>query len=694
VAVAAFLSIAGSAAAQDPASRDSVPVKLDTVVVTVTRTSGRSIHSPFSITVTEPDKSRPGQRHSSVDETLAFVPGVVALSRNNPSQDPRLSIRGFGSRSAFGVRGVKVLRDGMPLSLPDGQTPVDYMSLESAGRIEIMRGAASALYGNASGGVVDVRTIEPSVPLSVEARQWIGEDSYSRSVLAGAGLYQGLSWVADVARSIGDGTRQHSSQRSTTAFARVRRIFSAGDAALTLMALDNPRSENPGALTLEEMRADVRMADPGSVRRDARKGVRQFQAGASASRVLGTVTLGATAFGGARSLDNPLTFAVVEIGRHTWGAGISLASEPQTRRMRHRISAGVDFQSQNDLRRNYFACADTVARSPNANCPSATSDRGVVTLDQREIVHGIGAYVTDELLLGSVLSVTAGVRADNVRFEVKDRMIDATNPDDSGDRSLGSISPIAGVVARISATRSVYANVSSAFETPTATELGNQPDGSAGINAELDPQTSLTFEAGSRGFIGQLVKYDLALFRTNVDDELVPFEAPGSEGRRYFRNAGATRRQGVETGLEFTRGAAKAVVAYTYSDFRFDRFTVDEDDFGGNEIPGIAKHRGQVALSFTGKRGFGVLEVESSGSAYADDANTFRVHGYQAANLRGGLTAMTRAGRFAVTTGIQNIFDRHYAASIAVNAARSRYFEPAMPRTVFVGLTFGFTPGT
>ena len=683
-----------SATAQAPPSRDSVPATLNTVIVTVTRTSGRSIHSPFSITVTEPDRDRPGQKHSSVDETLAFVPGVVALSRNNPSQDPRLSIRGFGSRSAFGVRGVKVLRDGMPLSLPDGQTPVDYMSLESVGRIEIMRGAASALYGNASGGVVDVRTIDPSMPLSAEARQWIGEDSYSRSVLAGAGLYRGLSWVADVARSSGDGTRQHSSQRSTTAFARLRQSFSAGDAALSVMALDNPRSENPGALTLEEMRADVRMADPGSIRRDARKGVKQFQAGASVSRMVGPMTLGATAFGGARSLDNPLTFAVVEIGRHTWGAGLSLASEPQMGRMRHRLAAGVDFQSQNDLRRNYFACADTVARAPSANCPVPTSDRGVVTLDQREIVHGIGAYVTDELVLSDVLSVTAGVRADNVRFEVKDRLIDAANPDDSGERSLGSVSPIAGVVARMAATRSVYANISSAFETPTATELGNQPDGSAGINAELDPQRSLTFEAGSRGFIGQLLKYDVAVFRTNVDDELVPFEAPGSEGRRYFRNAGATRRQGAETGIEARRGIATVIVAYTYSDFRFDRFTVGEDDFGGNDIPGIAKHRGQMALSFTGKRAFAILEAESSGSAYADDANTFRVPGYQAASVRGGLTARSRAGRFTVTTGVQNMFDKHYAASIAVNAARSRYFEPAMPRTFFVGLTLGYKPGS
>lgn len=686
----ALLLAALIAADTRPAAAQRDTATLEPVVVTVTRGRGQTIlRSPFALSVVSADSARPGLRHAGAEEMLLGIPGLASSSRNNPSQDPRLSIRGFGTRSAFGVRGVRVMRDGIPLTLPDGQTPLDYMSLESIGRIEVMRGSASALYGNATGGVIDVQTIEPfSGPVAVEGRQWIGADRYLRSVIAGSGTSGRLSFVADATRSSSDGTREHSRQRSALWFSRIGHSDGQGEIALTLLALDNPLSQNPGALTLEEMRADPRAADPGSVRRRARKAVRQLQLGLSAERNAGPGRLAASVFGGSRSLDNPLAFAVVEIGRHTWGGGVSMTSGPA----RHRISAGVDFQSQNDLRRNYFACADTVPQTaPTTRCPRPGSDRGAVTLDQREIVTSAGAYLSDEIAFSGSISATAGVRADHVGFRVRDRMISASNPDDSGERSLRAVSPILGIVARVAESRSLYANVSSAFETPTATELGNQPDGSAGINNELDPQKSLTLEIGSKGFAGPMIRYDLAAFRTSVRDELVPFEIPGSDGRRYFRNAGRTRRTGAEAGVEVSRGRSTAALAYTYSSFRFTEFSVGRADFGGNDIPGAPRHRAQAAMTFGLERGFVVLEGEAAGSSYADDANTFRAPGYGTFHLRGGLRGSTRAGRFSVTAGIQNVLDRTYASSIAVNAARGRYFEPAQTRTLFVGVALGVT---
>ena len=679
------------AASPAGAQRDSAAT-LDPVVVTVTRGTVRSVlGSPFALTVTRPDSTRPGQRHSAVDETLALVPGLAATSRNNPSQDPRLSIRGFGARSAFGVRGVRVLRDGMPLTLPDGQTPLDYMSLESVGRIEVMRGSASALYGNASGGVVDIRSIDPSLsPLSVEARQWLGPDEYLRSALAMSGSGGLFNYVADVGRTRTDGSRGHARQRATSGFARAG--YSAGQStyALVLMGLDNPLSLNPGALTLEEMRDDARLADPQSVRRGARKAVKQFQTGVSAMRALPQGEVSLSAFGGARSLDNPLTFAVVEIGRHSYGASAALRHNLNTGPVRHRIAAGIDFQSQNDLRRNYAVCTDTVSSPvPTPTCPEIRSERGIVTLDQRELVSSIGAYVSDDVDLSAKVSVTAGVRADNIRFEVRDRLMTASNPDDSGDRALGSLSPIAGIVARVTPFNSVYANVSSAFETPTATELGNQPDGSAGINSELDPQRSLTAEAGAKGFAASFLRYDIAVFTTSVRDELVPFEIPGSDGRRYFRNAGKTSRRGAEAGADVAVGSMSLLLAYNYSRFRFERFTSGGSDFSGRQIPGIPKHRAQAALTFSKAVGFASLETELAGPSFADDANTVRSSGYSVFHARGGLTPLRANPRLSITVGIHNIFDRAYASSLAVNAARGRYYEPAAPRALFAGLSIG-----
>lgn len=687
-----FLSIIAAAGISGPAlhaQQDTVAI-LQPVVVTITRGSGRSVlASPFALSVVRPDSARPGQRHTAVDETLALVPGLSATNRNNPSQDPRLSIRGFGARSAFGVRGVRVLRDGMPLTLPDGQTPLDYLSLESVGTVEVMRGSASALYGNSSGGVVDLRTEAPSKSrLSLEGRQWLGDRRFLRSTVAASGTSGKSGYIGDVSLTSGDGSRNHSRHRATSGFARAEYDGGNTGLSLTVLALRSPLAENPGALTLEEMRADPERADPSSVRRDARKSVSQVQVGASVARRGGGTELTFSAFGGARSLDNPLTFAIVEIGRHSFGASGNARTSSRFFGFRHGLLAGIDLQFQNDLRRNYVTCADTIPLAfPTPGCPRVDDERGVVTLDQRELVSSAGAYLSDEVRISERLYATAGIRADNVRFEVRDRLKAADNPDDSGKRSLAAVSPIAGFVARIDPMNSVYANFSAAFETPTATELGNQPDGSAGINRSLEPQRSRTVEVGAKGYAGDVFRYDAAVFATSVRDELVPFEIAGSNGRRFFRNAGRTRRRGAEVGAEVTTGVLSLSAAYNYAAFNFVKFGEGTSDYSGNEIPGIPRHRMQAAVRLARGGGFMVAETELSGPTFVDDANTARAQGYVVSHLRLGMSRLAAMTRTAVVAGVRNMFDRTYAASLSVNAARGRYFEPASSRNVFVGVT-------
>ena len=686
VAILALVPVSGYA------QQDSTPVRLDSVVVTVTRTTGRSVlGSPFAVTIVQPDSTRPGQRHTAIDETLAMIPGLVAVNRNNPSQDSRLSIRGFGARSAFGVRGIKVLRDGMPLTLPDGQTPTDYLSLESVGRIEVMRGAASALYGNASGGVIDLRTAAPSTNrLSIDARQWLGSHDTFRTAVAASGSAGAGYYVADAAQTRSDGERAHSKQRATTGFLRSGFSFRGNEVALTALALNNPLAENPGALTKEEMGADSRMADALSIRRDAKKAVRQLQIGLSATRTIGAGDVSISGFGGSRSLDNPLTFAVVEVGRHTYGAAGTIRQAVSAVGLRHHFVAGADFQWQNDLRRNYAACADTVpVLIPTATCPNPPGERGVVILDQRELVSGAGLYVSDEAELGRGVSITAGVRGDRIRFTVRDRLVSAANPDDSGRRLLSSISPIAGIVARYAPSHSAYANFSAAFETPTATELGNHADGTAGINQDLDPQRSRTIETGFKGFAGSRLRYDVALFDTRVRDELVPFEILNSNGRRFFRNAGRTTRRGAEMGGEASAGAVGLLASYSYSRFRFDRYTVGTTSFAGNDIPAVPRHRLQGAIRASHRLGFAILESETAGKSFADDANSVVASGYTVAHFRIGATPITGTPRFSVTLGVRNLFDRLYASSVAVNAARGKYYEPAQGRTFNFGIAIG-----
>ena len=683
---------AGAAGAQGP-GKPPAPPTLPPVEVTVTRDVARpALELPFALSRVVPDSARPALRHLSFDEMLLALPGVSVANRNNPTQDPRISIRGFGARSAFGVRGVRVVRDGIPLTLPDGQTPIDYLDLESVGRIEVIRGSAGSLYGNAAGGVVDVRTADP--PAGVIAGRVTGYGgSYGLKRWAGAagGTSGVVSYQGDLSRTEQAGFRDHARQESTSGSARLIVANEANDLALSYTGYDTPTAENPGALTAAEMAADPRQSDPAQIRKGARKAVQQSQLGLTgARRSTSGLELSASAHFGWRALDNPLTFAIVDVDRTTAGASARATLPVRWLGLEHRLSTGVDAQFQDDERFNFANCNfDPPLATPTAACPAPGQERGVVQLNQRERVSSLGPFVRDEIVFADRYRFTVGARADYVRFRVDDHLITGANPDDSGERTLNAISPLVGFVARIGPLHSAYANISTAFETPTATELANKPDGSAGINPELDPQYATTFEAGLKGAVLGRVRYDLSLFTTRVRDELIPFEVPGGAGRRYFRNAGSTRRRGGELGLSGSYGMTTLGVSYSYSDFFFQEYAVGTNDFGGNRIPGVPNQQLQGYATVNWREWFATLEGQTTGGMYMDDANTLRAGGWEVMNARVGGRVPVGDASVAPVFAVSNLFNRGYAGSIVVNAAAGRYFEPAPGRTIYAGLTVG-----
>ncbi len=670
-------------------AQDSAVARLEPVLVEVARGAHRSpLELPFAITVMTPDSSRPGQRHLSLDETLALVPGLAVSNRNNPSQDPRISIRGFGARSAFGVRGIRVLRDGIPLTLPDGQTPVDYLDLESVGRVEVLRGSASSLYGNAGGGVVDVRSSDPApVPLLAEARWWTGSYGNRKIVGKASGSLPLIRYQGNIAHTESSGFRDYSRQRITNGFARAVIEGKAGVLALQFLGMTMPLGENPGALTAAQMSTDPRMADPLSIRKRARKAVAQSQLGLTARRAGERADVEASAYLGIRSLDNPLAFAVVDVARTASGVGLRGSLRHQVFGRSQRLTAGAEVQLQNDLRRNFSNCNDVPTPTiPTTMCPVVSAERGTVTLDQRELVSSAGAYLRNEVRLADRYIVTGAVRADRIRFEVQDRLIGAANPDDSGERSLGAVSPMVGLLALLAPTQSAYLNVSSAFETPTATELGNQPSGAAGINRELRPQRSTTYETGLKGSLVAGLQYNASVFATTIVDELIPFDIPASNGRRYFRNAGRTSRRGLELGLGAARGPFELAAAYTFANYRFRDFTVDTAQYAGNRIPGIPRQLLQASAALRTSLGTLVTETTVADRVFVDDANSASSPGYAIVNMRFNAGGSAGRGGAELTVGVHNLLDRSYAASVSVNAAGGKYFEPGAGRSVYVGL--------
>jgi iron complex outermembrane receptor protein len=675
------------------AAQDTVARRLP--VVTVTRDIGRSpLDLPYAISSVRPDSAIPGQSHTLVEQTLALLPGVTVANRTNPSQDTRVSIRGFGARSAFGVRSIRVLRDGMPLTLPDGQTPIDYLDLEAVSRVESIRGTASALYGNASGGVIDLRTAPaPSDPAAAQLRTWAGPNGLRRNTILFGGTTSAISYQGNVGRTESDGYRDFARQRLTNSFARVTGTLAGTDLALIGMALDMPLAQNPGALTRAQLDSAPRMADPLSIRKIARKEVDQLQVGLSARRPIprdGELVL--QGYTGTRTLYNPLTFAVVGVDRKLGGAAARATMPFATGSVINRVSAGVDFQRLDDARKNWANC--NAVPTANASCPTANVEKGVLQLDQRELVSSIGPYLRDELAFGRV-HATAGVRADNVKFEVRDNFL-TDNRDDSGERTLHAVSPMLGVAVRLNPVASVYANLSSAFETPTTTELGNQPDGSAGLNRDLKPQYSNTFEAGVKGLVGGRLEYDVAAFQTKVRDELIPFEIPNGNGRTYFRNAGRTKRRGVEvavaTEIALPVGHTRLDASYARSNFLFETFQVGANQFAGNRIPGIPQHVFQMSATWRVRDFFLNADAVSKSRVYVNDANAASVPGFTVVSARAGLAAIAGKPWLAPVVGVQNLFDRQYVGSVAVNAsgaslAATKFYEPAPGRTWLIGLS-------
>lgn len=673
----------------DSLRSDSASQALRAVRVTVTRDAARSpFELPFAIS-TAPITARPAPRRLSVSDLLLGVPGVQVQDRANPSQDPRIAIRGFGARSAFGVRGVRVLRDGVPLSLPDGQTPIDWLDLETVERIDVVRGTAAALYGNAAGGVIDVRSRTPAaVPFAAESRFWDGGGlrrahlSASGSSRDSVGRWQRAQWLGAVTRTLGDGPRAWSRLDATSVFGRALATVAGTRLEVQGTVYDAPRAENTGALTADELARDPRLPDSLNITRRSRKAVQQTQIALLAERDVGQGTVRGSLFTGTRALDNPLPFAIVEVDRRVIGGGMHGAWRVDALAWPLRFGVGVDAQRQVDERYNFENCAAVLPTAPtSARCPTQGAESGATRLEQQEQASALGGYGRLEFEAPHGVFASVAMRYDQVAFRVRDRFVTATNADDSGNRTLGAWTPMLGLTWRARPLWSLYANLSTAFETPTVTELTNQETGAAGLNITLEPQRTRTVEIGTHALLWGRVRADVALFEAAVLDELVPFDVPNQPGRRAFRNAGRSTRRGAETSMRAAWSWLEAGSAYTWSRFRFDRYDVGSTSFAGNPIPGVPEHYLQGFATARRRGLFATAEVTASSRASANDAATVFGSGFAAWTVRAGYMAPAFAGvRVEPTLSVENVFDRRYASSLVINATRNRFYEPGLPR--------------
>ena len=672
--------------------------ELGRVVVTATRTEAQAFDVPASIDRIDADTVRDGHALVNISESLGSVPGLLARDRQNYAQDVQISVRGFGARASFGVRGVRLYVDGIPATLPDGQGQISNVELGSVGRIEVLRGPFSALYGNSSGGVIQVFTEEgagaPTLGFSAAA----GSDGLLRlGVQASGSTDAGLGYSLSTSRFTTNGYRDHSAAERTLGNAKLT-LRTDADTKFTLVAnnLALPLAQDPLGLTRAQFSSNPRGVDPSAIAYNTRKTVNQTQVGLIVERRLNAANaLTLTTYGGNRNTEqfqsilrstqlNPQNSAlnpggVIALGRAYQGADLrwtlktSLLDTPFT------LISGVAYDALAEHRQGYQNFSGTTL-----------GVQGALRRDESNDVANFDQYVQANWQITPRWSVNAGLRHSKVSFKSTDAYIVGANPDDSGSANYSATLPVFGAMFAVTPDLRVYASAGRGFETPTLNELAYRSSGATGLNFGLQAARSTSYELGVKARLAPWGEATAAIFRTGTENEIVTQTNTG--GRATFQNAGATRRTGLELGwsntwAEYLKGqvAATALDA-SYSDaFRTCTGPCTAPTVlvpSGNRIPGIARGVLFAALNWTPPTGWrGAVEARYVTGVFVNDANSDAAPRYAVVAANGGYVVKVGVWELGGFVRADNLFARRYAGSVIVNDGNSRFFEPAPGRT-------------
>ena len=709
---ATFCAVLGTSAG---AHAQAAPAPDDAgVVMSVTSVAQPSFDTPAAVDAVSGRTLREGQRQVNLSETLSRVPGLNIADRQNYAQDLQISSRGFGARSTFGVRGIRLYADGIPASMPDGSGQVSHFSLSSAARVEVLRGPFSALHGNAAGGVIAIFSADP--PAGMQATPSASTGSFGTWRLGGqlAGTEGAVGYVFDASRFGTNGARDHSA--ATRELENLRLKLRLGDATtltLTGNRVDMPESQDPLGLTRAEYSANPNQASPVALTFNTRKSTRQVQGGALLEhRFSNENQVRVSFYGGDRAIQQyqaitPATQvaatqagAVIDLDRGYYGLDARWIHQGIAGEGAYMVTAGISQEVQNELRRGFQNFTGAAAT------PTAVGVIGTLRRNETNRVVNTSQFAQAEWQVHPVIKVSAGIRQSRVAFASKDLFINAGNPDDSGAVVYRATTPAAGLVWNIGGDLNAYATVGRGFETPTFNELAYSPTGGSGLNFALRPATSRHAELGLKTrFTGGYA--NLALFRADTSDEIVT--ASNTGGRAIFQNAGHTERRGIELAASKAYASGWSVhAAYTVLEAKYaDAFrtcigappcapAAAVTIAAGTDMPGIPKRSLYAELLWRAPRAFSygtphaALEVRSVSQIQVDDRTSDAAAGYTVAALRAGIEK--RIGQWVATAfaRVDNLSDSRYAGSVIVNESNGRFFESAPGRNWTIGATLAW----
>ena len=671
-------------------SQAQAQATLEAVVVTANRQEQQSFDAPAAIQAVGQEAIESAGPGVNLSEAINRVPGITALNRQNYAQDLQLSIRGSGARAPFGIRGVRLIVDGIPASMPDGQGQASTVSLGSAQRIEVLRGPLAQLYGNASSGVVQVFTADGPATPEAGISVITGSNGLRRYGLNAGGQSGALNYLVDVRRFETDGLRPNSAARRKHLNAKLRWQASE-DTRYTLVAnaFDQPESGDPLGLTRAQLAANPKQTDSRSLEYQAGKDVSQNQLGLVADhRIDKDSDFTARIYAGQRDLDNRLAIplfvqnvataagGIVQLDRSYSGAGLQYRRRVAVGDGQVETTLGLDHDRMDEHRRGYINNLGVL---------------GDLKRDDNDQVVSTGVFAQAQWLVNADWSAVAGLRASQVNFRVRDRVVNALNPDDSGRVNFRATSPVLGITRHFGEVANVYANVGRGFETPTLTEIAYRQSGS-GPNLALQAARSQHAEVGVKTRLAEGHRLDIAAFRIGTDDEIVV--ASSSGGRTVYSNAGRTRRTGFELAYtgELGMGLSTHWALSTLNARFVDTFSSSSGSAvaAGNRVPGTVNRSvfGELVWRPAALAGFSTaLELVHQGGMWVDDVNSDRTEAYTVFNLRMGLEQKAGAWRLREFLRIDNLADKAYVGSIIANDGNRRFFEPGPGRVWNLGLS-------
>jgi len=674
------------------------------VTVTATRTELPPFEVPASVDVIDGERLRAdGRAQLNLSESLALTPGVLARDRQNQAQDLQLSVRGFGARSTFGVRGVRIYVDGIPATMPDGQGQLSHIDIGSAERVEILRGPFSSLYGNSSGGVVQVFTVRGEGPLTLMPDLAFGSNGFYRGGLKATGSSGSLGYVLNASRFGTDGYREHSAATRDVGNARLDWALANGGQLMLVANRVDLRADDPLGLSRAQFDTAPQSADASATQFNTRKTVRQTQLGLVYEQPLGGGnSLRAMVYQGRRATvqyqaipvvpqASPLhPGGVIDLNRNYGGADLRLTAQAQLDGLPLELVAGLAYDSLREQRLGYQNFSG-----------ASLGVQGALRRDETNRVSSLDPYAQATLKLSPRWSLHAGLRRSTVRFDSADHYVVGPNGDDSGSVRYSATVPVAGLMYTPADNLRIYATAGKGFETPTLNETAYRADGSTGLNLGLKPSRSNNLEAGVKwrtpaGAAARL-EGSAAVFHTATRDEIVSQTNVG--GRSTFQNTGATRRRGLELASSLALpGDWLLQLSYTWLDARYrDAFltcaatpcaTPNVAVPAGNRIPGIARSALALEAGWRPVRGWrSGVEARYLGSVPVNDLNSDAAASFVVAAAHVGYAAEAGGWKMLGTLRLDNLFNQKYAGSVIVNEGNGRYFESAAGRTWLLSLT-------